>query len=712
MWQPGQKLGRFTLDREIGQGSHGVVWLATDTALGAQVAIKILHPWLTEDVPVRDRFKRELLLARRIAHPGICRLFDLHEEQGAFFITMDYVEGETLLSILKREGRLAPLRAARILKGVCSGLAAAHAAGVIHRDLKPANIIVRAGDAPMILDFGTATAGDVSRVTRPGTAVGSMRFIAPEIFTGTAPSISTDLYSLGVVAYVTIAGRLPYNAAAGAIEMLEMIRSQAPMRLDALEPDVPARLADVVARAMHREPSQRFASAQAFAEGLAEVEADLQRTEVNKTSPFTGDFARWAPSGIIRDAVKPEAAGKPVTPEASTSEVRPVMRPAGDGKTATSLVVDKGTSSSPSAAGNDAAADAGQDAGGDVGKAGAQVLADGKTEASFPNPFASALQPPTKNEKPNLTLPEPPPSAPSIMAANVEKTAVTAPPEVPVSGGGGDTVEQNSESFPGGAAIDTPSPTPPTSDVTVVVRPDGPLKLATFDPRTAETPAPARIGGFDRRLVLAAAAAGSALIIAVAVLMSGEDEKPSADAGTEVATLQADAGEAVVVVITDAGTLAELSDGGLNELVFEEPPEDDETTGAGTKVVRPKTTNPIDAEVKQVRLLMLKRGFWPGDLPAAEAALVKAKRAGRTGRTGEANKLIDQARAAIEKQNIDRAFVLAKLTRFNKKLDKSRQPQIANKVEPLAREAGQSFGAGDFDTANKKLNRAFALIGK
>ena len=110
MWQVGSKLGRFRLDREIGQGSHGVVWVATDTALDTPVAVKILHPWLTQDTAVRERFKRELLLARRVAHPGVCRLFDLHEEGDAFFITMDFVEGQTLLNILKNEGRLLPAR--------------------------------------------------------------------------------------------------------------------------------------------------------------------------------------------------------------------------------------------------------------------------------------------------------------------------------------------------------------------------------------------------------------------------------------------------------------------------------------------------------------------------------------------------------------------------------------------------------------------------
>lgn len=257
----------------------------------------------------------------------------------------------------------------------------------------------------------------------------------------------------------------------------------------------------------------------------------------------------------------------------------------------------------------------------------------------------------------------------------------------------------------------------------MVVRPDAPLKVSTFDPDPSERLA--TMGGFDRRIVLAAAAAAVLVVVAAVVLLSGDDAAAGVDAGTELAmadagtgsAVPADGGQAVAVLLSDAGSAdAVVEDGGMNPLLaFDEPPEDEPAEDAGPVVngsVRPKKTNPIDNEVKQVRLLMLKRGFWPGDLPAAESALLKAKSAARAGRTGEANKLVDQARAAIEKQNIDRAFVLAKLTRFNKKFDKSRQPQIANKVEPLAREAGQSFGAGDFDTANKKLNRAFALIGK
>jgi hypothetical protein len=216
--------------------------------------------------------------------------------------------------------------------------------------------------------------------------------------------------------------------------------------------------------------------------------------------------------------------------------------------------------------------------------------------------------------------------------------------------------------------------------------------------------------------VLAASAAAVAVVVAAGGILSGDETAAPVDAGAELASADAgaplaDAG-AIAALLVDAGADVAVEDGGINpELVFDEPDEDD--AGPAQNGDRPpRAKNPIDAEVKQIRILMLKRGFWPGDLPAAETALLKAKTAARGNKNAEANKLLDQARAAIEKQEIDRAFVLAKLTRFNKKFDKSRQPQIANKVEPLAREAGQSFGAGDFDAANKKLNRAFALIGK
>jgi serine/threonine-protein kinase len=176
----GDRLGRFELLRELGRGSHGVVFEATDVLLGERVAIKALQPWLAGDVTLRERFKRELVLTRRVSHPGVARLHDLHEENGILFISMQYVEGKSLSQIL-RAGLPSEERVIHILRGVCGALAAAHAEGVIHRDLKPANIMVTDVDKVIVLDFGIATATGVGQLTRPGEAMGSVPYVPPKI---------------------------------------------------------------------------------------------------------------------------------------------------------------------------------------------------------------------------------------------------------------------------------------------------------------------------------------------------------------------------------------------------------------------------------------------------------------------------------------------------------------------------------------------------
>lgn len=656
MWQVGDKLGRFRLDREIGQGSHGVVFVATDTALDSAVAVKILHPWLTQDTAVRDRFKRELLLARRVAHPGVCRLFDLHEEGEAFFITMDYVEGQTLLTILKNEGRIQPLRATKIMRGVCQALCAAHNAGVIHRDLKPANIIVRTGDNPMILDFGTATAGDVSRVTRPGTAVGSMRFIAPEIFTGVSPSIRTDIYSLGVVAYVTLAGKLPYNAAAGALEMLEMIRHQPPQRLDVAQPDVPPLLADVVARAMEKDPEARFSSALAFDEALAEVERKLEAPPA--TSASTGDFARWAPAGVIRDAIAPAAgdAGTlaaaaitaPPTAQAAVTAVNPRLQGLVLG-----ALLSEGSDSSPGIDGIPSVAPA------DAERNGFHV----ETDASHA----------------------------SVAAFERGDAAVTSAPDATDDDG----PVASSEAPSGNAS----SLTGPAAD-----------EGLDDDERAAVAGSGIGVAARDKRLLVAA---GVVLVGAAAAIfaLSGGD---AASAGPPEVTATADAPSVPAAAAVDAGAAADEAARTVDP-VEAAVLEIDEADAEGDPAVSTREAKPrrgkdprldrVYDDIRATRLSMQKRGLIPGDVPEVEELLLKARRQ-------RDERWVAQARALADKQAVDRAFVLAKLQRFNSKYDKSKRPDVAGKVEPLAREAAMSFSAGQFEQANQKLNRAFLLLGR
>lgn len=264
----GTQLGRFVLDRKLGRGAAGTVFLARDTLLGSTLALKVLHRDLFGDREVRERFRRELVLARRVTHPGVCRIHDLHEEQGTTFLTLEYVPGDTLAALIHAHGKLDAERTLHVLRELAPPLAAAHAAGVIHRDLKPGNIMVRDDGTVSILDFGMATAGDLQRITQAGRTVGSLRFIAPEVWEGKAATTASDLYAVGVTLYACLSGRLPYDAQTPAA-MFDALKKPPPSLCEIAEahPAVEA----VVKRAMARDPKKRYGSIEALVVAFAQA---------------------------------------------------------------------------------------------------------------------------------------------------------------------------------------------------------------------------------------------------------------------------------------------------------------------------------------------------------------------------------------------------------------------------------------------------------
>ena len=278
---PGTTLaGRFLIAERIGRGGMGDVYLAEDRVLGEKVALKTIRAEWRGDLSVLARFCDEIKLARRIAHPNICRIYDFFSEAGpdgsqiAFF-TMEHLEGESLADALHRLGRFQPADALRIGRAVAAGLDAAHRGGIIHRDLKPSNIILAAdGSRPVITDFGLAKplAGPTDSSTQTGMIVGSPDYMAPEQFLGDALSPKVDIFALAMVFYEMCTGTRPWPSDTFLRAAMRRI-SEAPRTLREVAPDLPVRWDRILRGALSPDLERRPESAGALISALAEEDS-------------------------------------------------------------------------------------------------------------------------------------------------------------------------------------------------------------------------------------------------------------------------------------------------------------------------------------------------------------------------------------------------------------------------------------------------------
>jgi len=263
--------GQFILDRELGRGGMGVVYLARDILLERQVAIKVLPPELARDREMRERFLREARTAAQLAHPNIVPVYRADEADGFAWFVMGYVEGETLGERIQALGPMSPGEAIRVLREVAWALAYAHARGIVHRDVKPENVLIERGSGrALVTDFGIARRASNPRLTQDGTILGSVHFMSPEQIEGRPLDGRSDLYSLGVVGFYALSGRLPFEGDVASAVLLAQATHPAPP-LASVAPDTPAALAQVIDRCLAKDPEQRFATCEALAEALGRV---------------------------------------------------------------------------------------------------------------------------------------------------------------------------------------------------------------------------------------------------------------------------------------------------------------------------------------------------------------------------------------------------------------------------------------------------------
>jgi serine/threonine-protein kinase len=260
--RPGQVvLSRYTIERELGRGGMGAVYLARDSKLSERVALKTISSALAGDpAEMADRFRLEVQAARKVTHANVIRIHDIGEDGPLLFLSMEYVEGETLFARVKRLGAMAVTEARGILVDVASGVAAAHAAGVVHRDLKPHNVLLGKGRTVKVIDFGLAKMTFSTGMTATGLIMGTPEYMAPEQVRGLATDARTDVYALGAMAYFALAGRPPFTATTPiAIGFAQVNDPPPPLR--EIRPEVPVALEAAVMRALSKEPGKRFPDA-------------------------------------------------------------------------------------------------------------------------------------------------------------------------------------------------------------------------------------------------------------------------------------------------------------------------------------------------------------------------------------------------------------------------------------------------------------------
>ena len=292
--QPGKLLGgRYEIVKMLGEGGMGAVYKAIDRELNRPVALKVIRPELARNKSIIDRFKQELLLARDVTHRNVIRIYDLGEADRMRFITMEYVEGEDLRSLLVSKGKLSPEEAVAIVQQICHALEAVHSVGIIHRDLKPQNVMRDNTGRILVMDFGLARTVEGDGMTQSGALVGTMDYMSPEQALAKPLDPRSDIYTIGLIFYELLTGKMPFAAESALASLIKRTQERATPVIES-DGEIPVSVSNIVAKCLERDLNLRY-------QKTSELLADLDAWQGNRAGvglTFHANVGPWGKSNV------------------------------------------------------------------------------------------------------------------------------------------------------------------------------------------------------------------------------------------------------------------------------------------------------------------------------------------------------------------------------------------------------------------------------